>query len=267
MKDWFGLYKCYILTFFKARGEYRISFVISMFANFYCYLITFALFGVITSQFGQIANWDFIDMSVLYSLNLLTYSISGMLIWYTVYNLSTLITEGSLDIYLIRPMGLIGQMICHRFGDTFIGQIIVTGFFLTISFYKLIDNLTVSILLYAILAIIGGIMLQCGAMILIGSLSFWTLRSTEIGHILYYDLRSITNYPISIYPKWIKILLTYIFPWAFINYYPSLIILNKPRDGIESILGWIAPIVGIVFLGISLLIFHQGLKRYTSCGN
>jgi ABC-2 type transport system permease protein len=54
-----------------------------------------------------------------------------MLFWHTVFHLENEITSGNLDSYLIRPMGLVKQMMCRRFGDTFIGQIVVTLFFMT----------------------------------------------------------------------------------------------------------------------------------------
>ena len=261
------IYWSYIKTFFRARAEYRFGFVTGLFSNFYCYLITFATFWVVTSKFGSIGGWSFADMSVLYGLNLLTYSLSGTLIWYTVYHLDKEITSGGLDGYLLRPMNLMGQMICQRFGDTFIGQILVTLIFLAASFISLIDHFTPLIGFYIVFAVLGGMLIQGGAMILIGSISFWTLRSSEIGEIVYYDLRSLTHYPLSIYPKWIKLALTYVFPWAFINYYPSMIILGKSGSAVDTILGWLSPLVGALVLFIAVSVFNTGLKRYSGAGN
>jgi len=267
MIGFLDIYWTYIRTFFRARAEYRFGFITGLFSNFYCYLITFATFWVVTSKFGSIGGWTFADMSILYGLNLLTYSLSGTLIWYTVYHLEREITAGSLDGYLLRPMNLMGQMMCQRFGDTFIGQILVTLIFLVSSFMTLIDRFTPLLAIYIVFAIIGGMLIQGGAMILIGSISFWTLRSSEIGDIVYYDLRYLTHYPLGIYPKWIKLALTYIFPWAFINYYPSLIILGKSSSSMDTILGWLSPLVGILVLIVAVSLFNTGLRRYSGAGN
>ena len=43
----------------------------------------------------------------MYGLSLITYSISGTLIWYSAYSLEDLIISGQLDIMLLRPQGLI----------------------------------------------------------------------------------------------------------------------------------------------------------------
>jgi len=122
-------------------------------------------------------------------------------------------------------------------------------------------------LIYLIFAIIGGILIQSSSMILIGSLSFWMLRSAEFGDIVYYDIRSMTQYPLGIFPKWIQFILTFIFPWAFINYYPSLILLNKVETTMELLLGLLTPVVGAGMLVLSLWVFKRGLRKYSGAGN
>jgi ABC-2 type transport system permease protein len=253
--------------FFKARMEYRFSFFSGIAANFYCYFITYTTFWVLTRQFGSIDGWSFEDMTLLYGLNLLTYSIAGVLFWYTVFHLEREITSGNLDSYLIRPMGLIRQMICRRFGDTFIGQIIVTLIFMVSAFSKIRYELTFFSYVYLVGAILGGILLQAGAMIILGSLSFWTLRSMDLAQTLYYDLRTFVHYPLSIFPAFIRNILTYILPWAMINYYPSLIILHKIETSRQLVLGLLAPFVGLMFFIVSLFIFDRGLKRYSGSGS
>lgn len=260
-------YLLYVKVFFKARSEYKVGFVLGITANFYCYFLAFLSFWVVVSRFQHIGIWDFEDMSILYGLNLCSYAIAGTFVWYSVYHLETEITTGKLDLYLTRPMSVLGQLICSRFGDTFIGQMIVTLIFLINALIKNSGILSWRTILYLLASLLGGIALQMGAMILIGALSFWTLRSERIGELYYYQLRSLTNYPLVIYPRWIRILLTTIAPWAFINYYPALIILKKATTKWEYVCGMLSPAVGFFVLGLAVRIFHCGLKRYTSAGS
>ena len=240
-------YLLYVKVFFKARSEYKVGFVLGIIANFYCYFLTFLSFWVVVSRFQNIAGWDFEDMSILYGLNE--------------------ITTGKLDLYLTRPMSVLGQLICSRFGDTFIGQIIVTLMFLINALIKNSGILSWQTAAYLICTLFGGVALQMGAMILMGALSFWTLRSERIGELFYYQLRTLTHYPLVIYPGWIKVLLTTIAPWAFISYYPALIVLNKAVTKWEYVCGVVSPMIGFLFLGASVFVFHCGLRRYTSAGS
>lgn len=267
MREFFSTYWLYIKTFFKARVEYRTSFFLGLLSNFYCYFVTYISFWVLTQGTGNIANWDFSDLSILYGLSLITYAISGTLLWYTVFHLEEMIVSGQLDIMLIRPTGLIRQMIFQRFGDTFLGQIIVTIIFLVGAFFIKGQEVTIQKIIFLLLAVIGGVLLQMGSMILFGSFTFWTMRSKELIDIVYYGLRDMTKYPLLIYPKAIQYLLTFIVPWAFINYYPAVIITNKVTNQMELVLGCLSPIIGVVWFSISIIVFKCGLKRYTSAGS
>ena len=267
MRQFFSTYWLYIKTFFKSRAEYRAGFFFGLFANFYCYFITYSTYWVLINGLNNIGGWDFSDLSILYGLSLLSYSITATLMWYTIYNLSGIVTSGGLDSYLVRPEGVLRQLIWQRFGDTALAQILVTIIFLTAALLSKMGTLTLIKILYMFLAIIGGVLIQCGGMILIGAISFWTKRSNEIGRIFYYDMRELTQYPLFIFPKWIQLILTYIFPWAFINYYPALILLNKTQHFSDWTLGMLSPIVGVLFVLLSLLVFNQGLRRYSGAGN
>lgn len=260
-------YFMYIRIFFKARSEYKVSFITGIFSNFYSYLISFFSFWVIVNRFENIDGWKFEDVSMLYGLNLFSYAAAGVLVWYSIYHLEHEITSGRLDLYLTRPMNVLGQLICSRFGETFLGQIIVSGLFLvnTLKFYK--ESLSLGLIIYFIFALIGSVALQTGAMIIIGSLSFWTMRSMQIGSVFYYQLRNLTHYPLSIYPGWIKAMLTFIVPWAFINYYPSLIILQKSNSLFDQAMGYLAPLIGVLVLGIAVVVFNKGIENYTSSGS
>jgi ABC-2 type transport system permease protein len=264
---WLRLYGTYVKMFFRSRREYRASFFAGMAANFYCYFITYATYWVITQKFTTIGGWAFPELTVLYSLNLLTYAISGTLFWYTIYFLEGFVTTGGLDRYLVRPGGVIPQLMCQGFGSTFLGQIVVSLAFLLTQLIRIGGTLTWYRILYLVIALISGVLLQAAGVVATGALSFWILRSTPVGSIAYYDVRSFANYPLTIYPRLVKIVLTYILPWAFINYYPSLILLNRLQTRGDLILGLAVPLVGGAAFAGAMLLFRKGLKRYASAGN
>lgn len=261
------LYGSYLRVFLKSQMEYKVSFFSGMFANFYCYLITYLSFWVLVQSFATIAGWTFSEMTVLYGLDLLSYALAGTLYWNSVLHMEQTITQGQLDRYLLRPVGILKQLVCQYFGYTFLGQIAVTILFLATAFARLAPQMSPWVILYFFLAVIGGILIQSGAMILCGSISFWTLRSSPLAGMFYYDFRQFTRYPLSIYPRYLQFLLTFIFPWAIINYYPSLIVLGKTTTILEVALGLSTPLVGAGFFALSVFVFYRGLRRYNSAGN
>lgn len=266
VRDFITTYFVYIKTFLKSRAEYKVSFVLGMLSNFYCYFITYMSYWVLVNGVDTIEGWDFSDMSILYGMSLLTYSVSGTLLWYSAYSLEDLIISGQLDIMLLRPQGMIRQMMFRRFGDTFLGQIVVTVIFLAVAFASRTELLNVQTMIYLLLAIIGGIFMQTGSMILFGAFSFWTMKSGALIDLLFYDLRNMTNYPLALYPKALRIFLTFVLPWAFINYYPTLFITGKNGTVYETVLGMIAPLVGVLWFLLAMVVFRLGLKHYTGAG-
>ena len=265
--DFIKLYCFYVKTFFKARAEYRVSFFLGLAANFITYFLVYVSYWIITGKLQGIDGWSFEELTILYGISLLTYAVAGTLLWYTVYNLSGMIIKGTLDVLLTRPMNIIKQLICYRFGDTFLAQILVTILFLGIALYRERDRLDGIRLLYLLLILVSGVCLQMAGMLVVGAISFWTLKSEEIGEIFYYKFRKLTEYPLSIFPSIVQTTLTFVLPWAFINYYPSLLLLNKAEGTFERICGYAAPFVGVAALFAALKFFYFGLRHYSGAGN
>ena len=267
MKKFLRIYWAYATAFIKARLEYRSTCITGMFANFYCYFITYLLLAVLAWKFGDIAGWDFSELSILYGLNLVSYAVAGMMFWNSTLDLEDTIVRGRLDRHLTRPMGVLQQLVLQTFGYTFLGQIAVAGLFLVRAYIRL-SLCSLETILYSVYALVGSIFFQSAAMIFFGSIAFWTVRAGSLSGVLYYDIRELTNYPISIYPKVISAILTFVLPWALINYYPSLIILGRatPADGAKYWIGVMAPMIGcLAFVG-AYMFFYRGLKRYESTG-
>lgn len=261
------LYLAYIKFYFRSQSEYPANFIAGNVANFYTYFLVYANFWILTQKFGNLGGWTFDEVSLLYSLNLLTYALAGILFWYSVYSLQNAVINGDLDRYLVRPRGIIIQLVCQQFGFSFVGQVLAVLTFLIPCLVRLHTSASPGKLLYLLSAILGGFLIQAGAIILVGALSFWFTRTTDIGEIFYYNLRSFINYPLNMFPAFIQIGLTFVFPWAFINYYPALILLDKTQTNLELILGLAAPLVGVLFFIFALKVFYQGLKRYTGVGH
>ena len=261
------LYWAYLGLYLKSRREYRFSFLMGILDNFYKYFLVYATLWVITEAFDELAGWSFNEISILYSLHLFTYALACTVFWGPVFHLEGLVINGDFDRYLLRPQGLIPQLVCQRFTHTSLGQIVVALIFLITSLTRATVGFSAWKWAYLVVAVVGGVLIQAGAMIIIGALSFWVQRSEQIGRIFWNSFREFINYPLEVFPGIVKFTLTYILPWAFINYYPTLILLDKAGNTLNAVLGYFTPVVGIGFFLLSLWIFRIGVRRYTSVGN
>ena len=265
------IYGDYVKLFMKASREFRAAFILYQISIPFGLLVSYASIWIILQNFtdssGSIAGWSIPEFILLFAINATTASFAAILFWNAVLQLGTQIREGLLDILLLRPMGLIKQLVCHRLGDVFLSEAVVGVIFIFIAVGQLTGQLAWTSYVFLALTLAGAFLFQSGAMILLGSLSFWYPKSDELVYMMYYGVRSFIQYPISIFPMIIRIVLTYIIPYAFINYYPCLIILGKAQTTLDMTLGIISPLVGSGIFMLSLLVFSLGRKRYTGTGS
>jgi ABC-2 type transport system permease protein len=78
-----------------------------------------------------------------------------------------------------------------------------------------------------------------------------------------------TRYPLSIYNKLVRFTLSFVFPFAFMNYFPASTLLQKTGSayGINPVLGWLTPIVGAIWFAGAYLFWRRGLNHYQSTGS
>ena len=113
-------------------------------------------------------------------------------------------------------------------------------------------------------AITGGFMIQSAVFCLIGCVSFWTMKSRELENI-FYSFKEFLNYPLHAYGKIVLNFLTFVLPLSFINYYPSLFILDKSDR--FSILEVMTLPVGMLAAFLVGMIWKKALSRYNSSGS
>ena len=114
---------------------------------------------------------------------------------------------------------------------------------------------------------LGGSLIYCGIMMIQVIPSFWTIRSSAVGDVE--DVfRTISRYPLTIFHKALQYLLTFVFPFAFINFFPAQILIpSNDFLGLPSYVKYLSLPVGIVFFLIMYGIWKIALKRYGSSGS
>ena len=95
------------------------------------------------------------------------------------------------------------------------------------------------------------------------SYCFITVQGLEVRNIFTDGGKNMAQYPIGIFKKGFMLFFTFIIPYAFVNYYPLLYIIDKS----DKIFYGLSPLLVIIFLIPSLLSFKIGIKKYTSVGS
>lgn len=105
--------------------------------------------------------------------------------------------------------------------------------------------------------------------VMFASLSFFIVKTDNLRNVLYWNIKSFMGYPISIYPKLIQYFVVYIIPLAFVNYFPSQLLMGVFKEGniFPAVYISISAALGMVLFGLSYLFWRFSLRFYASTGS
>ncbi len=266
MVDALSLYLRLAVAGMRAQMQYRLSFVVRSLVDFLVVLSDLGPVWVLATYFGHLDGWDFRQLALLYGMvgtswGIVEVTLRGF------ENFSVYLVRGDLDRVLLRPRSLVLQIAAHDFearklGRTLLGLVVLTYACLAL-------GLGVESLGWIALGIAGGALCFAGIVMLGASIAFWTLGETsELQNILTYGGSAALSYPVTIYGKWFRRVITYGVPLAFVNYFPALAALGRTEaEGWPRILPWLSPFACAAMLFVGLACFSRGLRRYESAGS
>jgi ABC-2 type transport system permease protein len=121
--------------------------------------------------------------------------------------------------------------------------------------------------LLCVASVLAGAALFIGLFVLRATLAFWTTESLELFNTLTHGGVETAQFPLVIYPAWVRRFFTYIVPLATFTYFPAIAITGIPDPlGTPAWVPWVCPAIGPVFLGMTLQVWHLGVRRYRSTG-
>lgn len=252
----------------RTRMQYRLDSLVAALAVFVREAANIIVIYLALLKFDKINGWNVNEMLFLFSLLYLTYAILVSL-FADLRDFSCMIREGRFDRLVVRPRGLLMQLVLNN-ADIIasIGHGTLGIILFVISAGKVGITWNFATILYYVSVIIGGVLIQGGIFIFFSSLSFYFVETNSLREIFYWNMRKFAGYPISIYNKFIQMVMIYVIPFAFVNYFPAQYLLRKPdMAAYPEIYMYMAPFVGLVVYLLAYGFWRISLRRYTSTGN
>lgn len=256
-----SLYLSLLKVSLKEILIYRIDCIVGIFSQLIVQLVSLVCMFVVFQNTENIAGWNFKQILLLFGVTRIAIGISGYC-FDGLYDIGPkYIKSGEFDKILLRPVHPLISIIGDSREFVSIADVIL-GLILTICMLIQLSIPITALLIIKILffSIIGALII--GAINTIFSISsFWTYRSNEVIW-SFYRMYTFTEYPITIYNKFIRILITIILPFAFVAYYPTMAYL-----GFNSYLIYLSPIVTIILWIVAIKLWNLALNKYRSTGN
>lgn len=261
------LYLRYVSVSMRSQWQYRASTLMYAAGHFLLTGMEFIAMWSLFDRFGSIRGWTLPQVALLYGMANAAFAISEA----AARGFDTfdgMVKSGDFDRLLLRPRSTAFQVGAAQFQLMRIGRF-SQGLIIMLWAAAALDvHWTAARVALLIAAILAGACLFSGIFIIQATIAFWTIESLEVVNTLTYGGVEATQYPIDIYDRWLRRLLLYVIPLGTMNYFPALAILDKPDPlGFPAWVSWVSPLVGIVFLLVSLRIWRFGERKYRSTGS
>lgn len=256
------LVKNYLSMHLKISLEYKASFILSCISQAIYMLVELFVIYALFIKFKLLDAFDIHEMLLGFSTIWLGYSLTE-LFGRGFDNFHKLIVRGDFDLLLIRPRSIFIQIFGSDICYEKFGRVISSLIFYIYSASKVIDNITLLKVLLLILMIIGCVILILSLFIVGASFCFITVQGIEAINIITNGTKQVSEYPISIYKKPVRLIFTFIIPVVLINYYP----IGYLTDQTSNILYVFMPMSTLILFLISQYLFHLGMKKYCSAGS
>lgn len=265
--DVIRIYFFYVRLIAKSNFEYRFNSILIGFAVFLREFVNIAVIYFLFTKFASLQGWSLNELFFLYSFLFLSYSLVAF--FFTgIRDFENMVYEGDFDRFLCRPLGPLLQVIACKsdyaaaLGHSAIGILL---FFASANSVGISWNLPN--MLYLISSITGGVMIQAAIFLIASSFSFWTIKTTNIRNLLFFNTRKFSGYPLTIYPFFVRLIIIYIIPFAFVNFFPAQYFLEKSDMAFSRLHLYLTPIVGVLMSFAAYLFWKRGIRNYLSVGN
>lgn len=255
------LYLSFLKASLKEMLIYRIDCIVGMVSQIVTQLVEIIFIWIVFRNTENLAGWDFRQVLLLYGITLISIGISDFC-FDALYDIGPkYIREGDFDKIMLRPVHPLISIIGASKEFTSLGYFGLGLVITILMLVKLAIPITAMLIFKIVFfSIVGASII--GAINTIFSISsFWTYRSNEVIW-SFYKIYTFPQYPIDIYNKFIKILITVILPFAFVAYYPTMNYL-----GLNRYMIYLSPAIAIVLWIIAVKVWNWALNKYRSTGN
>ncbi|MCM1286734.1 MAG: ABC-2 family transporter protein [Clostridium sp.] len=240
--------------------EYPANFVGWLLSNPIQFILGFATIKFVVASFGTINGWDYGHLAFLYGIAVISHAFS-MIFFVQGWFMGGYVVRGEFDRFMLRPLSVLFQFFFTRFNIIGITDLIPGICVFAYGCHKIQFHWTIEAVIAVILLITGATLIRGGIYIIMGTFSFWTKNMNDFAGFTQEFFDKTTMYPLSMYPRMMQIILTYVIPIGWISYYPAKDLLSGIGTG-----SVISLIIGIVTMTLAALFFKRGLRSYESAG-
>ena len=238
--------------------QYRVNFFIQLLQSFIALATGLIVLWLVFSQTTELGGWSQPELLAVMGIYMLVGGVIQSAIQPNMQRLMNEIQDGTLDFALTKPVD--GQILISirefrfwQLTDVLVGFVVIF-----IAIVQLKEQVRILQALAFIAALIlGGIMIYCFWLILTTTAS-WIIRIWELVN-LFQGLYAAGRWPVTIYPQWLRIGLTFLVPVAFAITVPAQALTNR----LTPLTLVVALGLAVLLMGLARVIWRMGVRSYS----
>lgn len=238
--------------------QYRANFFIQLFQSLLTVGTGLAVLALIFDQTSELGGWSQTQLIAVMGIFTVMGGIIRSVITPNMQRLMEDVRKGTFDYVLTKPEDA-QLLVSVRDVRIWQGVDVLTG--AVVLAYAIVRDPTplspTDVLGFVAALALGTVIIYC-FWLLLTTAAFWVVRLDET-HELFEGVYRAGQYPVGIYPGWMRVGLTFLVPIAFAVTVPSEAITGR-LDG--ATLGF-ALVFGLLMVVVSRAVWKRGLRRYS----
>lgn len=263
----FGLYRRLVAARLRSQWQYRTSFFLNLGATFAITFVDFLVVLVLFRHIPSLRGWTVEEVAFLYGLSGIGFAVADMVVGH-IEETHVLIRSGQFDVLLVRPAGTLLQVVAGDLALRRLGKALQAGAVLAYAVAALDLAWTPDRFVLAAVAVAAGAVIFASVWILGACIVFWTVEGSEFSNAFTYGGSLLTSYPLNVFGPWLRRLLAYALPLAFVTYFPGLYLLDRPDPlGLPRVMQFLSPAVAALLFALATSLWRVAVRHYRSTGS
>ncbi|WP_233221214.1 ABC transporter permease [Streptomyces carminius] len=261
-RAWYLVWRITLLNL-RAQLEYRAEFLMSIGFGIAWQSSVIVFATVLLQRFPGMGGWSSADVLLIVGTRMLAHALYVLFFGRT-HRLPFLVQEGLIDACLLRPMPVFRQVQLAVFPTHGLGDLLVGATMFAFAVQQAAEPWTAGRAAFLAAAVVGGMLVESAVFIALSSAAlrfpatfYWSTWVDEL-------MATFGSYPLSILPRAVGAVFTFVLPLAFIAYFPAGVLTGHGSAlGVPLWLAAASPLVGLAAFVAARLLWNWSLRHYT----
>lgn len=242
--------------------EYRVNFLTNAFMS--VFWLVWGVLGatIFFAHRDEIGGWTFYQVLVVLGMFSIFTGVMEAFFRPNIMAMIEQVRDGKFDFVLVKPVNAqfyssFHSLVMWRLVDIFAGGVIIVY---ALNQMQIVPT-PLELLAFFMLLLVALVLVYCFWLAMM-TMAFWFVKVDNLAE-LFYSFYEAARFPISVYGSWLRAILTFVIPIAFITTFPSAALIGK-LEPIEIVLGFV--LAGLLLFGSNRL-WNFAIRSYASASS